>query len=166
MRQIDISTERQWVTVIDKREKIQVTEHPVVGGGVGGLRDFGEMSTISVVLPADHGSRAVTGGGTEYRMSADTKQTQPDDVKCFNCCFRQDEEGLDWSCTKKKRLPARYALYGASVYWKRGRILADFVDCNWKRVLSVACCAGTVCLCGSTEALWRSSEFREIAPPP
>lgn len=61
----------------------------------GGLKDFGEMSTVSVVLPADHGSLTVTDGDTEYRTSADTRQTQPSDVKCFYCCFRGAKKGPD-----------------------------------------------------------------------
>lgn len=149
MRQIDISTERQWVTVIDKREKIQVTEHPVVGGGVGGLRDFGEMSTISVVLPADHGSRAVTGGGTEYRMSADTKQTQPDDVKCFNCCFRQDEEGLDWSYTKKKKTTGQICLVWSFCLLKEGKDIGRFC---WLQLEESAQCG---LLCRDSMFVWK-----------
>lgn len=74
---------------------------------------------------------------------------------------------------QNKNLPPKYRtfvfmppLFTALRDWKRGRILADFVDCNRKKDLSMVCCAGTVCLCVSREVLWCNSQFRDMPPPP
>lgn len=44
--------ERQCVTVIDKTGR----KYRPLSKGWGGVKDFGEMSAVSVVLPIDHGS--------------------------------------------------------------------------------------------------------------
>lgn len=135
----------------------------------GGLRDFGEMSTVSVVLPADHGSRAVTDGGTEYRMSADTKQTQPGDVKCFSCCFRQDEEGPDWSCTKKKekkKTTGQICLVWNFCLLKEGKDIGRF--CWLQQEESAPCVQGQhVCVEAQTHSgLTQSLESLPHQPQP
>lgn len=73
MRQIDISSDRLTVGNM----KIQTSEQSETRGRGGGFKEFGGLSTATVVLPADHDSPTVMDGKTKYRRSADRRQEQP-----------------------------------------------------------------------------------------
>lgn len=121
----------------------------------GDFKDFGAMSAVSVVLPADRGSLTVTVGDTQYitecRYETDTASQAMSSaaiVVSGRIVVGQREGGgekmpdlpnlqLLFSCR-----PCLEALSGR----KDGKDIDRFVDCNRKRALSVTCCAGSVCL--------------------
>lgn len=165
MRQIEISSERQWDAVIDKREKIQVTEHPVVGGRWVGLEILERCQLYLLfcqqTMAAELSRREAQ--NTEWEQTRNRHSSAMSSVSTVLGKTRRDRS----EAVHKKKNPFWPDMCSVELlftereegYWQI-LLIATGRECS----VCSACCAGTVCLCGSTEAIWRSSEFREILP--
>lgn len=133
-----------------KRARRLAAELPVKGD----FKDFGAMSAVSAVLPADRGSLTVTVGDTQYRTECRYKT---DTAKRCQVLLLLFQAGSKWAKEreggkKMPDLPNLELLFSCRPCLEAPRGRKDrkdidrFVDCNRKRALSVTCCAGSVCL--------------------
>lgn len=138
--------------------------------GGGGFKDFGGISTVSIVLPADHASPRPSRMEAQNRERAQSETDSKARVKDFGVMSsvsivdgaglkpggeRKNHTGQIWNfCFRATHV---YSIEGDR---EKGRISTDFVDCNRKRdsLLLGQCVCVRVCKQRSTLDVTHSSE--------
>ena len=163
-------SELQWLT--KEGENTGHWAKDEVGGWWGGLKDFGGISTVSIVLPADHASprpSRMEAQNTERAQNETDSKARVKDFGVMSSVSIVDGAGLKPGGEKKSTL-AKYGtfvfvppVFTASRGTERGE---GYRQICWLQQEERLIAAGTVCVrvcvCVSREVLWRNSQFRDM----